>query len=249
MKEDQTNMTEQHPDYHLEPRVAKLEVGLDRLTDTVKDLAGIVRSQGEATERGMQALTVAVTQAQAPKKTDWGLFISAVGLILALGAAVLIPINNATNDNKYRLESYHQSMVEHMKLDMHPVGMAKTEALIKDVDINRAEMAKRDEQLDNKIQKETQLMTDLVTAKIVALDLRIQSEMGLKDQLLEQKIQTAKDKYDLFFDKLYGRVAVLEQLERDHNSKDSDELRQLKMQIMTGGLKPCPLAPSAISVK
>jgi hypothetical protein len=236
MKDNQTNMTEQsHPDYHLEPRVAKLEVGLDRLTDTVKDLAGIVRSQGEATERGMQALTVAVTQAQAPKKTDWGLFISAIGLILALGAAVLIPINNATNDNKARTEAYHQSMVEHMKLDMHPVGQAKVDALTKEVEVNRAEMAKRDEVLDTKIQKETQLMTDLISARLEALDKRLQVEMGLKAEIIAAKMQCGaadlkaherqdelekqlanaelrviKEKNDLYVDKLFGRVQELE---------------------------------------
>lgn len=224
-------------DTSLEPRVARLETGLEQLAKNVSEMATAVRENASSTNTKIDNLIVAVTQAQAPKKTDWGVFISAIGLIVALGAAVLIPLNNATQDNKQAIEKYHESMVDHMKLDMHPVGQAKVDALVREVEVNRAEMAKRDEQLDIKIQKETQLMTDLLSARLEALDKRLQIEMGLKNDLFEQKIITAKDKYDLFFEKLYGRVMVLEQLERDHNAKDSDELRELKMRIMTGELK------------
>jgi hypothetical protein len=84
----------------LEPRVTKLEVGLDRLTSDVKDLAGIVRSQGVAVEGEIQKLVVAVTEASAPRKTDWPTLISLAFLILALGGAVFYPLNATVSEIK-----------------------------------------------------------------------------------------------------------------------------------------------------
>ena len=225
------NMNEQY----LEPRVARLETGLETLTRNVSEIAISMRENTTAINGKIDGLAIAVTQANAPKKTDWGLFISAIGLILALGAAVLIPLNSSTKDNKQQIEAYHSSMIEHQKLDMHRVGSARVDAVVKDMDLIRSDLVKRDTELDNKIQKETQLMTGLLAANIEALDKRLQIEMGLKNEIvmanikgnavsiaaherqdeLEQKLAAAelrvvKEKNDLYIEKLFGRVQELE---------------------------------------
>src|SRR5512137_1127620 len=109
---------------YLEPRVAKLELGMERLTDDVRDLAQVVRSQGTQMEQEIQKLVVAVTQASGPKKTDWSTIIAGLGLILAIGTAVFWPLNQQVQDLKTQQAANHESMVEHQKLDNHPVGAA-----------------------------------------------------------------------------------------------------------------------------
>ena len=242
---------------HLEPRVARLETGLETLTRNVSEMAISMREGSAATNQKIDNLVVAVTQANAPKKTDWSLFISIGFFILALGSAVFWPLNKQGQDNRDALQRHEQVMAEHMKLDMHPVGMAKVESLIKDVDINRAEMTKRDEALDNKIQRETQLMTDLITAKLVAMDQRLQVEMGLKNDLvvanqksiengmkaherqdeLEGKLAAAelrvvKEKNDLYVDKLFGCVQELEKERIKISDNEHAELMAWRQKAM-----------------
>ena len=103
--DDTTNKT-------LEPRVEKLEVGLDRLTYDVRSLAAIVRDQGSNVEKQLNQLTVAVTQAAGPRKTDWTVIISAVFLVLAIGSAVFWPLNQQVSDNKSQLDKVENRLSE-----------------------------------------------------------------------------------------------------------------------------------------
>lgn len=114
---------------HLEPRVAKLEVGLDRLTEDVRSLAGIVRDQGANVEKQLQSLTIAVTQAQAPRKTDWNIVISGGLLIMALGSAVFWPLNQTENNNKDAIDRLTVKFEQHENLDEHPVGKSLMQQL------------------------------------------------------------------------------------------------------------------------
>lgn len=109
---------------HLEPRVARLETGLETLTRNVSDLTVSLREYSSETNRKLDTLSIAVTTAQAPRRTDWGVLISAFALIMALGAAVLVPINNATSENRQYLKDMHQEFVDHKNLTLHPVGSA-----------------------------------------------------------------------------------------------------------------------------
>ena len=237
-------------DRHLEPRVARLETGLEVLTRNVSEMVVSIRENANTTNQKIDSLVVAVTTAQAPKKTDWSLFISIGFFILALGSAVFWPLNKGVQDNKDSIVRNHESMVEHQKLDMHPVGMAKVEALMKDLDMTRGELVKRDADLDMKIQKETQLMTSLLSANIEALDKRFQVEVGLKNDLvvaamkshdrqdeLEQKLAAAelrvvKEKNDLFLEKLFGRVVTLEQERTKSADREHDELMMWRQKAM-----------------
>lgn len=223
---DNTNAT------HLEPRVARLETGLETLTRNVSEMAVSIRENATNTNQKIDSLIVAVTQAQAPKKTDWGLFISAIGLILALGAAVLIPLNNATNDNKSRMEAYHESMVEHQKMDMHPVGWAKVQALDQKYDRAQLDMVERDKSLDIKIQKEYQLMNETVKAEIVALDLRLQREFMLVN------------------DRNGARLDKIESRNKNRDDLDQEELRSWRSKAngLSTPASVVPLIPTQLPV-
>ena len=257
MRKNTNNMPNNKPEVYLEPRVAKLEVGLDRLTDDVRNLALVVREQGTQMEGEIQKLVVAVTQAAGPRATNWGNIIAAVGVALAVGSAIFYPLNQTTQENKIAIERYHTSMVEHQKLDMHPVGQTRIDALVKDVDITKADLVRRDSELDTKIQKETQLMTSLVSANLEALDKRLQMEMSLKNDLIfaNQKaadaalkshereddvrrelaaaeLKVVKEKNDLYIEKLFGRVQALEAERTKVADNEHAELMQWRQKAM-----------------
>ena len=106
----------------LEPRVAKLEVGLDRLTEDVRSLASIVRDQGTNIEKQLNQLTISVTQAAGPRKTDWSTIIAGIALILAIGSAVFWPLNQTYQDNKQNLQTLEAKFDRHQELQIHSVG-------------------------------------------------------------------------------------------------------------------------------
>ena len=174
-QENVSSMTE----LHLEPRVARLETGLETLTRNVGELASSIRDNANATNIKLDSLAIAVTQAAAPKKTDWALFISIGFFILALGSAVFWPLNKGLQDNKDALTQYHSSMVEHLKLDMHPVGQAKVIGLEKALADTKQELVARDAAIDTKSQRDTSLITDLIAARLADLDIRLQREFNL----------------------------------------------------------------------
>jgi hypothetical protein len=112
-------------DLHLEPRVAKLETGLEMLTRDVASLAQIVRDQGSSIERQIKELAVGVTQAAAPKRTDWQTLISAVFLVMAIGSAVFVPLTQrlTTLEETTRALSVQHEAHEH--LVAHPLAELK----------------------------------------------------------------------------------------------------------------------------
>lgn len=161
-QENVSSMTE----LHLEPRVARLETGLETLTRNVGELASSIRDNANATNIKLDSLAIAVTQAAAPKKTDWALFISIGFFILALGSAVFWPLNKGLQDNKDTLTQCLSSMVEHGKLDMHPVGQAKVIGLEKALADTKQELVARDAAIDTKVN----LLNDRNSARLLKLE-------------------------------------------------------------------------------
>lgn len=144
-------------DLNLEPRVAKLEVGLDRLTEDVRSLASIVRDQGSTVEKQLSELAVSVTQAAGPRKTDWSTIISAILLIMTIGSAIFFPLNQIVQENKIAVENLSNLFHEHEKLDSHPVGNAilnRTERELQNV-IVKQEMKNEDDL--NRLKDELQM--------------------------------------------------------------------------------------------
>lgn len=94
------------------------------LTKDVASLAQIVRDQGTSIEAQIRDLAVSVTQAAAPRKTDWQTLIALVMLIMAIGSAVFWPLNQTANDNKQAVQRMEQQFHDHSQLQLHPVGQA-----------------------------------------------------------------------------------------------------------------------------
>ena len=182
-----------------EPRVARVEVGLDSLKDTVNSLAEVVRTQGAQTEKQIQELVVAVTQAKGPRQTDWPVIISAVFLIMAIGSAVFWPLNQTSSNNKTELLSLTTKFEEHKALDSHPVSAVLIERLeerlsnqskmVTEMVRNHDEMdAKEFASLDKKLQTEYALMNSKLETQISALDNKTQLQIKLSDETLNSRM-------------------------------------------------------------
>ncbi len=73
----------------LEPRVAVLETSVEQLTDNVEKLV----AHSEKVERSISDLSVLITKASAPRKTDWSTIISFVFLLGTVVSAIYWPLN------------------------------------------------------------------------------------------------------------------------------------------------------------
>ena len=204
---------------HLEPRVARLETGLETLTRNVNDLTIAMRDNNTEVGRKLDALSVSVTTASGPRRTDWSVIIGALGLIMVIGAAVFVPLNNMANDNKIAIQKSIDVMTDHTKLTLHPVGAAlvqrSEEQIIAHALLNEKAMkehVERDTQEFNALDKKLQLEYSLVNAKLesqlLALDVRLQKEFGL--------MQTRND----------ARLSKLETVDLAQQDLDQQELRQ-----------------------
>ena len=195
---------------HLEPRVAKLETGLELLTENVNTLQQVVREQGASIERQIHDLTVAVTQASGPKKTDWSVIISALLLVMAVGSAIFWPLNQTTTNNKHDIQGIVEKFDVHQKLSLHPVGMALVERIEEQLQThiidNNNDMkqhqdydSKQFDLLDKKLQTEYSLINSKIESQITALDTKINLELQLFNQNFSDKINrvnTIMDRQD-----------------------------------------------------
>lgn len=215
-------MTNEKQDLHLEPRVAKLEVGLDRLTSDVQNLAVVVREQGSQMEQEIQKLVVAVTQASGPRKTDWSTIFAGIMLVLAIGSAVFWPLNQTSQNSKDDIVLLRQELSNHRALNLHPVGEAR---------INAMEQKFND-------------LVDNNSKNLDALDKKLQKEIELITSEIRNQVNTISGKYDREItnlgDRLIGRLNQYDQDEHDRNKQELDELRQWRLKAMTGEIKINP---------
>lgn len=219
--------TDRQSSTKLEPRVAKLEVGLDRLTDDVRDLANVVRSQGANMEAEIQKLVVAVTQAAGPRKTDWQTIIAGIALVLAIGSAVFWPMNQTLGETKARVENYQESIIDHQRLDNHPVGAAllkRVEDQLSTHVINNERQFK--EHLDNE-KREFDLLKEHFNEKL-----------AIQQKFFQSELSGIQNKNDLYIDKLFNRVLKLENLNDIASEKDKEELMLWRQKAM--GLQASP---------
>ena len=203
------NMNKYDPSY-LEPRVVKLEAGLDILTKNVTDLTTAVRENAISLDNKLERLTVAVTEAAAPKKTDWSTIIAAVMMIMAVGAAVLIPLNNTAQENRAEILRLHSTMVEHTKLDMHPVGLA----LVQRMEENQKMHITEDEK------------------SLLEMRVHFHEEMDAELKTIRLVVEANQQKNDLHNDRVYGRVVKLEDQNRLDSEREKDELQMWRQRAM-----------------
>lgn len=208
-------MNEQKDKAYLEPRVAKLEVGMERLTDDVRNLAMVVREQGSQMEGEIQKLVIAVTQAAGPRKTDWSTIFAGIMLVLAIGSAVFWPLNQTSQNNKDDLLLLRQELSSHKSLNLHPVGEARVDNIERRFTELDSENAKNLDALDKKLQRETELITTEI----------------------RNQVSTISSKYDREIsdlgDRIIARLNGYDQNEHDAMMRDLDELRSWRLKAMT----------------
>ena len=137
-----------HINTELEPRVAKLETGIEILTRDVSTLATVVREQSSSIEQEIQKLAIGLTQAAAPKRTDWQMLIALAMLLMALGSAVFWPLNQTAVDNKEAVHKLELRVDEANKEHVNKVQLEKDLAQItehvKALEASEAERNKSD---------------------------------------------------------------------------------------------------------
>lgn len=206
---------------HLEPRVAKLELGMERITADIKELSGAVASQGERVETQIQQLVIAVTQAQSPKKTDWQTIIAAIALIMAIGSAVFWPLSQQVTEARDELAKYHDSMAQHVKLDMHPVGWALVQRM--------------EQQLQSHIsnnEKEFRNHVDLDEREFADIHAEFKEKLMCLKNDLENQVKYTQEKNAQYLDKLFGRVVKLEDGQLMKYEKEITELMEWRQKAM-----------------
>lgn len=158
-------------DSHLEPRVARLETGLEMLTRDVAGLSQVVRDQGSNIEKQIRDLAVGITQAAAPRKTDWQTLIALVMLIMAIGSAVYWPLSQTSGENKIAIQEAERTMHEHSALQLHPVGQALLMRLEGKLD-SHIQVNERDNKLQNDLfEREISLMSERIDARLNKLEI------------------------------------------------------------------------------
>lgn len=139
---------------HLESRLAKTETQIESLTNDVRSLVNVVRQQGDEFQLQMRQLSVAVTSASGPRKVEWSTIVSAIGLIIGIGASALSPLYLRLTDVQEKVEQQRTLIEEHNKLTMHPGGQIRMDFMEKAlgiaVDFNKQAIA----ELDSKLNKQ-----------------------------------------------------------------------------------------------
>jgi hypothetical protein len=215
-----------------EPRVTRVEAGLEGLNKTVGDLAAVVRNQGDQVmaqntrvENQIQQLTVAVTNAAAPRKTDWNLLISIGFLLLAFSGVLFLPLNQTTQATKEALHELTVEVQRHQQLDNHPVGVALMSRLQGQMDSEIAFM-KHDQEVQNSNWESRFKMHDELDEKgFKSLDEKLQREFGLANKALEQRQEWLEKEIAMVNDKMCKRVTGIEGWMERQDTMDLNELR------------------------
>jgi cytochrome c biogenesis factor len=134
--------------------VAKLETALEILTRDVTSLAGMVREQSRNIEGEIQRLAVAITEANAPKKTEWTMLIHLGMLIIAIGSAIFWPLNQTALNNKEEIHELRQVVEAHVLSEGHPVTISR----LNKVESNNDERNKADMEELREIRKRVMVM-------------------------------------------------------------------------------------------
>lgn len=160
----------------IEPRVTRVEAQLESvvrdigtLTSSVHELAKAVQHQGENIDTQIKQLSVAIVQAAGPKKVDWAVIVSSLGLILTIWAATLSPLYLRLHDTSSDLIKLDDRLTSHERLKLHPVGETRIDSLEKTIQIAITENEKDIKELDLKLQNESKLLSSIIDEKLKAV--------------------------------------------------------------------------------
>lgn len=225
------NMNDNIDRSHLEPRVARLETGLETLTRNVSDLTVTLREYASETNHKLDTLSVSVTTAAGPRRTDWSVIFAGIALIIAIGAAAIVPLNNSTNDNKSNISRTDDILSDHMKLNLHPVGAALLQRLEEQI---VAHTVANERTMKEHIERDVQTFTDL--------NQKCHTELELVTKNLEQQLDAVNKHLTFFTEKVLIRVEKIDTRNLSIDDKNDDELRQWRNKA-SGLNTPTPGVP------
>ena len=210
----------------IETRLARVEASVDAiirdmgtLSGNVKELASCVRQQGSQTEEQLKSLLVQVTSAAGPKKTDWHLVVTSIGVTLAIGAAVFAPLNLRVNDLQENAKQTLQRLEAHIELPMHPVAISRVSALETSLNEKQHRLEADIVAVDSKLQEEYRLISDKLENAIQSADIRLQGALEAADTRLQREIGVVEKKID---------GSLLYQNEsRERNARQDEQIRSL----------------------
>jgi len=222
---------------HLEPRVAKLEAGLEILTKSVSDLTGTIRDNNSSMEEKIERITVAVTQAQAPRRTDWSVIISAVLLVMAIGSAVFWPLNQTSQDNKVTVSELSKDYSTHVNLDSHSVSA---------VLLNRLE--ENFQVLSKDTEERMKLHVDYENRMFTELDKKLQQEYTLITKTTDAQMKNIEDTHTRERKEVFDRIVKLEDSIDQDKREELHELRawRNKASGLSSPTMAVPLIPKEV---
>lgn len=215
-------------------RLTRVETELESLALSMDRLSGLVGTLARDTATQIQALTVAVTTAAGPRKTDWSVVLTGVGLVLAIGAAAFSPMLMQINSNKLETDTMWRTFSEHQKLELHPVGASKVENLERTALLLSQENKDAILALGTKLQKETELAAEGVkervnsqTRELKELDTRLQREFLAAQQGIKESALTLQAQMDRRFERaeLWQDKQIQMDLEELQKRRLSDDRR------------------------
>ena len=211
---------------NLESRMAIVETGLQVLTREVGDLVSVVRVQADNTNKQIAALSTSVERAAAPRATNWQTMFAGIALMMTIGGGIWFVlqerISRSVEDTEKvdtRMTRFRESFAEHEKQEMHPVGLARVQALEKASVLAAEHLTSMLDRLDSKLQKEFQLANDNTSQQTKDLDTRLQREFGLTS------------------DRVNARLEKLERWNYEEKQADEAELRQWRLKAMKGPIQ------------
>jgi hypothetical protein len=184
-------------DIDLGVRVATVETQVGNLSENIRALAVDVRSladtvsmQGKEFDRHLEKIMVLITQASAPKQTNWLGLISVssavIIMLLAVGAAVFAPLSYRIGINETTLMKLNDVVQDHVRNDVSVSELSRLHTISQmRADQNEKAIAT----LDAKLQKEYGLVTDTLREETK----NVKNQVGELDSRLQSEFRTAND--------------------------------------------------------
>jgi hypothetical protein len=164
-------------------------------------MANAIQRQSEKTDAQMSGLLVAVTNANAPRKTDYNAVIGAGLLILAIGSAAFSPMMLRLNDSQTsieKLQGKYEMLSERPMTPVTDVRITTMESALKEKAVVNS-IAIRE--LDEKLQREFNLVNASIKEHVTILqkDLETVREHGGQNareriSVLETELKNLKER-------------------------------------------------------
>lgn len=213
----------------VETEVESLAFSLDKLVTTVDKQSLEIKQQSSETNRQLQHLIGAVTAASGPKNTDWKMLISLGLFILAIGGVAFSPMFIQIADNKTELTRLTDRAIEHQKLNLHPVGESRVDALeammVRLAKDNREAIVALDAKLVHEVMLADTGLRDRIDAHRLAQDeaaRHMQTELTLIAKSHEDADRALQEQLD-------RRLGRIDEVQDDAIRRDLQELQQRRL--------------------